>query len=84
MALYDDYGRPQGDAHFGSHAEVPEPYIVDASQTGVTYICFVDTASRCVRRVTQANGITTTEFSIGSWENRAGLVYQPINTTREA
>ncbi len=84
MALYDEYGRISGTPNFGSHAEVLEPYLVDAATEGVTYICFADTAFRCVRRITQTNGITTTEFAMGAWPDRATLTYHPVNTTLEA
>lgn len=83
MAVYDDYGRTSSDANFKSHSEVPEPYLVDAAVEDVTYICFTDAAFRCVRRITQANGLTTTEFSMGAWADRATLTYQPINSTLE-
>ena len=81
--VYDDYGRTSDDPDFGSRSETPEPYIVDAAGVGVIYICFDDTTTRCVRRITEADGATTVEFAIGNWENRANLTYQPVNTTLE-
>lgn len=83
MAVYDDYGRTSGEVNFGSHLEVPEAYVVDSTTEGVTYICFADAPFRCVRRVTQRDGMTTAEFSMGAWDNRATLAYQPVNTTLE-
>lgn len=44
---------------------------------------FADTTTHCVRRITEADGATTVEFTIGNWENRANLTYQPVNTTLE-
>lgn len=59
--------------------EAPEAYIVDASASGVTYICYDNRANRIVRRITVANGVTTVEFSYGRWADRASLQYVPIN-----
>jgi len=85
MAVYDDYGRTSAEAGFGSHSEVPEPYVVDAATAGVTYICFADAPLRCIRRITQADGVSTTEFTMGDWALRTELtVWQPVNTTMEA
>ncbi len=83
MLVYDDYGRSSNNPNFGSKSEVPEPYMVDAAAEDVTYICFANTTPRCVRRITQADGVTTTEFSMGAWADRATLTYQPVNTTME-
>ena len=77
--VYDDYGRTSDDPDFGSRSETPEPYIVDAAGVGVIYICFADTTTRCVRRITEADGATTVEFAIGNWENRANLTYHAGN-----
>lgn len=81
--IYDDYGRTEDDPYFGQKSEVPEPYMVDTSNSNVTYICFDNTPVRCVRRISKNGGLTLVEFSIGTWENRTMLAYQPINTTWE-
>ncbi len=79
--IYDDYGRPQDDPRFGSKSEVPEPYLVDTAAANVTYLCFSDAAERCIRRITRSGSLTTAEFAIGPWEERASLTYLPVNTT---
>lgn len=63
--------------------ETVEAYIVDASNPGVTYICYFNTPERIIRRITEDNGVTTVEFAWGAWENRASLEYQEINRAIE-
>ncbi|MBS1368320.1 MAG: hypothetical protein HPZ91_00030 [Lentisphaeria bacterium] len=83
VTVYDDYGRTQDDPYFGQKSEVPEPYMVDLTNTDVTYICFTDAPARCIRRISRNGRVTVTEFAVGAWENRASLTYQPVNTKLE-
>lgn len=63
--------------------ETIEPYMVDASTAGTTYICYFNTPDRIIRKITDDNGITTIEFSWGAWDDRTTLTYIPINEAME-
>ena len=80
--MRDKYGRNA--ESFGYRNGDLEPYLIEEHvDTGVTYICYSDDASRVIRRikvVTSGSTTTTTvEAAFGSWSNRAALSYQPVN-----
>lgn len=83
--FYDHFGNRQSSVNFihnrGGHD--PEPYMIDESTEGTTYICYANTPKRAIRRITEADGVTTIEWAYGAWDDRAGLDYVPINNLAE-
>lgn len=83
-AIYDHWGNRESSVNFiGSRVRDPEPYVIDEATAGTTFICYADTPNRAIRRITEADGITTVEWAYGAWEERASLNYVPINETVE-
>lgn len=78
---YDHFGTPMTSGRFlgNDPRRDPDPYMVDDSAGGVTYICYADTARRAIRRITVTDGVTAIEWAYGAWDDRAALTYVPIN-----
>lgn len=68
-----------GEPHIHVVHETIEPYMVDKSTAGVTYICYFNTPERIIRRITEDNGVTTIEYAWGAWDDRTTLTYSEIN-----
>lgn len=83
--FYDHFGNRMSSVNFihNRGGRDPEPYMVDESTAGTTYICYANTAKRAIRRITEAGGVTTVEWAYGAWEQRASLEYVPINNLVE-
>ena len=76
--MKDKFG--QDSTSYGYRYMELEPYIVDEATAGVTYICYTNDAQRAIKRITEANSVTTIEIGYGAWADRASLTnYRPIN-----
>lgn len=60
-----------------------QPHRIDEATANVTYCCFDDGAKRPIHRITKSGTETIIEWAYGAWEDRAGLLYVPINQTLE-
>ena len=62
--------------------DLPLVYIKDPTTTANTvYKCFFDGNPRAIQRTVTENGIETTTWAWGDWDDRATLDYAPINNT---
>ena len=59
------------------------PYLIDASTDGVVFMCFSDSVSAAIWRITSGIDQTTTEWAYGAWGDRKFLSYIPINDIYE-
>lgn len=52
------------------------PYLVDASNDGVTYLGFFQTDPQPIHRITENAGVTEILWAYGDWDDRANLTYE--------
>ena len=76
----DQYGFEATSVHFRNTRL--QPYKVDDAGNGATYLCFENAAEVPIHRITVSGTVTTIEWALGAWDDRAALAYIPINQTR--
>ena len=79
---YDRYGRAAG--YISPIEGAPEAYLIDQSNSAVTYVCYYETGSgpRAIRRIEKdtATGVTRISVGWGAWDDRATIDYYPVNS----